>query len=209
MHTSDAEGTPGEEVGQSINTGDAAETVTVRDASGFYLAYANYYDTTGGGSYKGTATLAVDTPAEPDPVPTPTPAGGGGGGGVGTAPSGDTLPPAGPLQAEVAMERAKLAAVRKSGVPVRIGCTVQCRASLKVTVDKRTARKLKLGRQRTIGQASTTVMRKEHATTVKLTSKARKRLKKAKRVKLRLAAVVTDNSGAQRKTARTSATYKR
>ncbi|WP_028067284.1 PKD domain-containing protein [Solirubrobacter soli] len=88
--------------------------------------------------------------------------------------------PAGRLSLRVKVAKTRLAALRSRGLTVKTGCSATCRATVKLTVSKATARKLKL-RSTTLGSG------KGGATVkVKLTSKARKALRKVRSLKVQV-----------------------
>lgn len=84
---------------------------------------------------------------------------------------------------------------------VRVRCTVQCKASVVAKIDKRTARKLRLGRKaiRIASGRSTILKPGRQAFSIKLTSKAKKALKRKrmKRIPVRVSFKVTDLNGKQ------------
>lgn len=95
----------------------------------------------------------------------------------------------------VAMRKPHLATLLRRGLTVDVKCTKpKCKTALKVTVDAKTARKLKL-RSRTV--ASKTV-RGSRQVRVTLTPKAKRALKKVRSVKLALSATATAEAGAKR-----------
>ena len=84
------------------------------------------------------------------------------------------------------------------GLKLAVGCDEPCAVKLAIQVDKATAKKLKLAKKpkgsvtigslaRPLGPAGTA--------TVKLSAKARKALKKAKKVTLRFSGTATDAAG--------------
>jgi hypothetical protein len=70
---------------------------------------------------------------------------------------------------------------------VNVTCTAACRSTIVATVDKATAKRLKLGRKLEIGRGSG----KGPRITVKLNAKARKALAKTRSVKIKLAVRTT------------------
>ena len=93
----------------------------------------------------------------------------------------------------------KLPAVLKSGLKLGLTTDEACTATVTVTVDKATARKLKLDPKAkkavVVGTLTKALAAGKNAVTVKLTAKARKALKKAKSVKLGVAVAVKDAAG--------------
>jgi hypothetical protein len=81
----------------------------------------------------------------------------------------------------------------KRTVSIVVTTSENAAATLTLTVDKATARKLKLSR--TVGTLKAALTKGQSTLAVKLSTKARKALKKLKRVKLTLTAVVTDAAG--------------
>jgi hypothetical protein len=91
-------------------------------------------------------------------------------------------PPADPeLRATVEIPAIKLAALRSRGLRLNVRCTVTCHSTVVLTVDKKTAKRLGLGKKLEIGRGSG----KGPAITVKLNAKARKALAKARSLKLK------------------------
>ena len=103
----------------------------------------------------------------------PPPAGGGG-------PAATSRPPAASLKAA----KQKLKAVLAKGLAITAACSEPCTLKLQLVVDKRTAKKLKLGKKPTVVGKLTRSVSGSAKLKVKLTGKAKKRLKRAKSVKL-------------------------
>jgi hypothetical protein len=151
--------------------------------------------------------------ALPVATPTPAPGGGSGGGGGGQtspapgssqpAPPPGTLPASGLLTADVAADKGKRKTAAKRGLRVRVRCSVQCTAGAVATIDKKTARKLKLGKKAmTIGTGKATITKAGRIPFyVKLNKKAKKALKRkgVKKFALKVAFAVTDREGNQLK----------
>ncbi|HWK29917.1 MAG TPA: Ig-like domain-containing protein [Solirubrobacter sp.] len=97
-------------------------------------------------------------------------------------------------------------ATRKRSVAVRLTIRESVTARLTLTLDKKTARKLRINR--TVGELAATLAPGTRKLPIKLTTRARKALNKRKRVKLTLTAVVTDRAG-NRTTKRLTVTLKR
>ncbi len=78
-------------------------------------------------------------------------------------------------------------AIARNGLKVRIACPAPCEVSARLRVGKKAAKKLKLGRSRVLarGTASTTAAG-DAVVTLKVVKKARKRLKRQRRVKATL-----------------------
>ena len=96
----------------------------------------------------------------------------------------------------------KLKAVLAKGLAVTASCSEPCTLRLQLMVDKPTAKKLKLGKKPTVVGTLTRSLSGTAKLKVKLTGKAKKRLKKAKSVKLTLRAVATDAPATRRRRAR-------
>jgi Ca2+-binding RTX toxin-like protein len=85
----------------------------------------------------------------------------------------------------------------KSGIPLELSCPGRCKARATASVDARAARRLRLGRRATKVASGTTALASagNGALVLKLTAKAKWRLKRARRVKLTLAVAITDGGG--------------
>ena len=130
-----------------------------------------------------TATKTVTISAPSGGVSTAPPAGGG------SAP--DTAAPA----VTLAAAKQKLKAVLRKGLALRAACSEACTLKVQLVVDKRTAKKLKLGKKATVVGTLTHALSGTAKLKLKLTGKAKKRLKKVRSVKLSLRAVATDAAG--------------
>jgi hypothetical protein len=101
-----------------------------------------------------------------------------------------------------------------TGLPFEFTCDEACSIKVELTVDKATARKLGLNRK---AKGAVTVARGSAKTfaagsgsvRAKFTAKAKKALKRAKKVKLRAAAVVSDTAGNAAPASARSVTLKR
>jgi hypothetical protein len=93
----------------------------------------------------------------------------------------------------------KLPAVLKSGLKLDLTADEACTATITVTVDKATARKLKLDpkakKSVVVGTLTKALLSGKNVVTVKLTAKARKALTKAKTVKFGVAVSAKDAAG--------------
>ena len=102
--------------------------------------------------------------------------------------------------------------VLSKGLSIVISTNENSSARLKLTVDKATARRLKLDRKAkkpvTVGTLSAALTPGSPTVTIKLSSKAKRAFKSAKKVKLLLTVVVTDAAG-NRTTKRLTVTLKR
>jgi hypothetical protein len=112
----------------------------------------------------------------------------------GTPPSQENLLP------ETGKLKVSLAASGGKRIQVQVSCSVQCRASASAVVSKSDAKKLGLGRQRTIASGSAEIKKAGRVPfTLQLTKKAARALRKkgARKVAVKVSSRVTDNSGAQ------------
>ena len=66
------------------------------------------------------------------------------------SPPADTAPP----QLTAAPKAPKLAALVKSGIPVTVGCSEACTVTVVASVDKATAKRLKLGKSLEVGKTT-------------------------------------------------------
>jgi hypothetical protein len=132
-------------------------------------------------------------------TPTPTPTTTTGGGGTKPPPADTTAPT---LTAKASA--AKLAAVLKSGLPVQVGCAERCTVTIIATVDKATAKKLKLGKALEVGRATKQLAQgAPSSVNVKLSAKAKKAAKKLKTLKVKLTIAVVDAAGNRKQTTKT------
>jgi hypothetical protein len=120
----------------------------------------------------------------------------------GTPPSQrNLLPTEGKLFLDIASSGGRRVTARKRGIRVRIRCSVQCRATAKVVVSRKIARKLGLGnRKTTVAKGFAEIKQSGRIPFfLKLTPKANKALKKRvmKRVPLTVNMMVTDSKGRQ------------
>lgn len=223
VYKSDAAGTPGDFVDVDGKGAGVPEVVEVNNpAPGYYLARVVYFAVNNAG-YNGKAELigaaapaptgtatpgpgATPPPGGPAPTPTPTPTGGG-------QPPGGTLPASGPLSVSFAVDRTKRATARKRGLRVRVRCSVQCKATATASLDKKSARTLKMGKRPVkIGRGSATITKPGRIPfTVKLSKKAKKALarKRVKAFKITITIKVTDRNGGQIKGGSKKLTVKR
>jgi hypothetical protein len=126
------------------------------------------------------ATMRIRVVAAPAATPLPGPAATP----VPTPPKDLTAP-----AVTLAAKKATLA----KGVPVTLSVSENASATLALTLDQKTARRLKLSR--TVGTLKAALTPGTKTLAIKLTAKARKALKAVKRAKLTLTAVVTDTAG--------------
>jgi hypothetical protein len=95
-----------------------------------------------------------------------------------------------PLKLKPRVTKVKLATLLKRGLTIAPGCPVTCRSTVVITVDKAIAKRLKL-RSTQLGKATGTGRK----ITVKLSAKARKALRHARSVKLKIAVSSTAAGG--------------
>ena len=107
--------------------------------------------------------------------------------------------------------KARLKAARTRGVPVRISCSTACKGTVDLRVDKRTAKRLRLGARTTrVGRASFALAASgKRVVRVRFTSRAKRALARARSVTLTVRAVVASPKGTQRVTLSRKATLKR
>jgi opacity protein-like surface antigen len=199
VFSSDASGKPIKLLGASEGAPGAAETFTVgKAAAGYYLVQVSAY-IAAGATYSGKAVLTGVTAGAPAVPPAASPPVGG-----------DQVPASGGLTASIAVGPAKPKDAAKAGVPVKVDCSVVCKGSLSVEVSAAQARKLKLGKRKTvIGKGTIRVDKRNQLVFLELSGKAAKRVARAKSVKLAVKGALTDDQGTQRKTVGASGTLKR
>jgi hypothetical protein len=138
-----------------------------------------------------TATRTVEITKAPDVTP-PGGGGSGGGGGGGGGGASDTTPPV----LTVSAAKQKLKALLAKGLALKASCSEACTLKIQLSVDKATARKLKLGSKPVIiGSLTTAGGSGARTLHVKLTAKARKALKRAKALKVKVRVIATDAAG--------------
>ena len=154
-------------------------------------------------SNAGTLTINVTRPATtpggggstaPPPVITPPP-----------PPPPDTTPPT--LAVRTPQATVGLARALQRGVPVTLTAGEGGRATIQLRLSKRDARRLGVDRRArravTVGRLSRTLTAGETKVSVKLTRKARQRLARVRRVKLKLVVRIVDAAGNARSVTRT------
>jgi hypothetical protein len=111
----------------------------------------------------------------------------------------DRTPPGGPVRAE---RRHTLDQLR-AGIIVAVKCDEACAATAEVVLDRRTARRLGLGRKRTIASGSARLdgAGKTYAFS-RLEGRAGKKLAKRRSVRAKLSTTVVDDAGNSRRLAR-------
>jgi hypothetical protein len=136
-----------------------------------------------------TMRVTVGQGTQPTPTPTPTP-----------ITSDRTPPPPAPVDTTAPKTTAKaVSASIAKGVSLTLASNEAGTAKLTLSVDKATARKLKLDRKAkgavNIGSATAKLVNGSIKITVKLTAKARKALKRVRNLKAKLTVVATDAAG--------------
>ena len=130
------------------------------------------------------------TPAPPEPTPDPAP--------LPSPPDGGPVRPT-DTSAPVltaAPKAPKLAKLLTSGIPVKVGCSEACSVTVVASVDKATAKSLKLGRKLEVGRIVKRLAAGKTATlSVKLSAKAKKAAKKQRSLKLKLTITAVDDAG--------------
>src|SRR4051794_5126356 len=113
----------------------------------------------------------------------------------GPADSADTSPPSVKV---VGTRKLKLSALMK-GPRFAVSCSEACKVDALLALDKRTGKKLGLGTRAAniVGRGSATLASGKGSVRVKLASKARKKLKRVRSVKVTLAVAATDAAGNQ------------
>ena len=161
--------------GAVVQTGASASLARRFDTPGTHAVAVRAKDDEGQ-TATATKTVTISAPSgggstapPPSGGPPAPPAAGG--------PSGG--PPSPPT---LAVAKQKLKAVLAKGLAVRVTCS--CTLKLQLVVDKKTAKKLKLGKQATVIGTLTRTVGGSVKLKIKLTAKARKALKKARSVKL-------------------------
>jgi Ca2+-binding RTX toxin-like protein len=114
-----------------------------------------------------------------------------------TGPPSATPGPTGlPAQPAVAAPRTlKIKNALKKGLRLEVNCPVACTATATATVDKKSARKLGLGRSRTLAKGKLRSGTGKRRLVLKVSSKARKRLAKQKKLTVSLKLTAKDASG--------------
>ncbi len=127
-------------------------------------------------------------------VPVPVTVPGGGGTGGTTTPPGDVQA----LAASFSVAKAKLGRVITRGLRVRFRCSAACAAKFDLLMARRTARKLGIVAARPVrigrGSSRLTAAGNKNAT-VKLTKKAKRRLRNALRIRVTLRSTFSDSTG--------------
>jgi hypothetical protein len=103
-----------------------------------------------------------------------------------------------PLVASFSVAKAKLGRVIKKGLRVRYTCSMACGAKFELLMARKAARKLRIVAAKPVrigrGSSSLTAAGTKTAT-VKLTKKAKRRLRKVRRIKVSLRSTFTDSAG--------------
>jgi hypothetical protein len=134
----------------------------------------------------GEATFTVAAPAPAAPAAAAPPAQ------AAATPPRDVTPPASTLKAP----KERLKAALKHGVTAALTCSEACTAALALTLDRGTARKLKLGRKPVVAGRATVTFSGKRTVHIGLSRAARKALGRGHRsVTLKLTGTVTDAAG--------------
>ncbi len=116
--------------------------------------------------------------------------------------SGGGLPPGTPGKPKL-LTKLSVKAVAKKGLVLRIACPAACAVTAELRVDKKTARKLKLGKSRVLARGKKKLSSAGNArVTLTVVSKARKRFKKLRKAKVTLK-TATKVGGVTTRTSRT------
>jgi hypothetical protein len=180
-----------------INTNDGAHGTAVSDFGGREVVYTpepgfagvDEFTFSASDSIAQTATrtmrVSVGQPAQPTPTPTPI--------------SSDRPAPASADTTAPKTTAKTVSASIAKGVSLTLASTETGTAKLTLSVDKATARKLKLDRKAkgavSIGTGTAKLVNGSVKVTVKLSAKARKALKRVRTLKARLTVVATDAAG--------------
>ncbi len=136
-----------------------------------------------------TARGAVTVVDPPPPVPevTPQPQ-------ASPQPPSPPPPPA-PFSARIAPRAPRLAALARSGLSVAVTCSASCTVTLRLGLDARDARRLRLRRGGAIGTARATLTRAGTTTVrIRLTAAARRAIARARPARLRVTLGATEAS---------------
>ena len=170
-----------------VQTGASASLSRRFDAPGSHTVAVRAKDDEGQIA-TATKTVTISAPSgggstapPPGGGPPAPPAGGG--------PSGGPPPPP-----TLAVAKQKLKAVLAKGLAVRVTCS--CTLKLQLVVDKKTAKKLKLGKKATVIGTVTRTVSGSVKLKIKLTAKARRALKQARSVKLTVPAPARGHASA-------------
>jgi hypothetical protein len=167
----------------TLEINDAGDVATYTPSPGFVGTDTILYSATdefGVVSDEGTGTITVTPPVTVTPPPVHP---------------RDTTPPA----VTLLHPRQRIRNARAHGVAVRATSSEPGTLSVAVSVDKRTARKLKINRRAhgrvVIGRLTQPIAAGATTVHVKLSRRARTALKHARKVKLRISVVITDAAG--------------
>jgi Ca2+-binding RTX toxin-like protein len=116
---------------------------------------------------------------------------------------GVTPPPAGKPGKPKLLTKLSVRAIAKKGLVLRIACPAACAVAAELRVDKKTAKKLGLGKSRVLARGKKTLTAAGNAkVTLKVVRKARKRFKKLRKAKVTLK-TATKVGGVTTRTSRT------
>jgi hypothetical protein len=174
----------------------SAGTVTYTPAAGFSGADSFTYRATDGTAQSAPETVSLTVRPKPSDPGTGT---GGGGGNPPPPPPPPPVDTKAPSASAALAKAQKLAAALAKGLGLAITLDEAATVKVTLTVDKATARKLKLDPKAkkavVVGTLTKSLSAGRSAVTVKLTAKARKALKKAKSVKLGVLLSAKDAAG--------------
>ena len=184
-------------------------TITAASPTGFLFTYRP------AAGYVGPDVLtfrAMDASAQSNlatlSIAVTAPATGGGGAATPpavTPPPSDVTPPT--LSLAVSRSRLALARVLRRGVSVTLTAGEPGRATVRLLLSRRDARRLGVDRKATrvvtVGRLSRTLAAGDNKVAVKLTRKARRRLAQVRKVKLKLEVTIADAAGNVRRVTRT------
>ena len=170
----------------SAGVGDHVFSVAVAGPHGSDGPAATYHWTV---TQEQTQTTTTSTGTETTPVATPA--------GGGTPPPPDSTPPKVTLTFGGKVLTDLQALLLKGTLPVIVSCNEPCTIDITAFIDSATAKRLGLiSRQVAVGKGHAALAKAGKATVrVKFTKKARKQMRKAKRIKMTLKVKVRDHSG--------------
>jgi hypothetical protein len=181
--------------GTLTTVNQTTDRVTYIPDDGFTGQDSFTYTANDGSEDSNAATVSVSVTAPTDDGGTQQPGGNQPPGGGGETPT---------LTSSLAIAKTKLGALLKSGLPVSFTCNTVCSAKFELLMTKKLAKRLGIAAARPVvigrgsGKVSASGTKK---VAVKLTAKAKRRLKKVRRVTVTLRSTVTDAAG--KKTVRT------
>ncbi len=199
VFSQDAQATPATVRQALLGSVDAKPSLSQTTASGGRLNAHRALLTAAGETAPTTPPAPAQSPT-PSPQPTPAP-------GLPAPPTPPASPAAPALTPPVLSLRASLRnrqslRVLRRGLRIRLGCSVACRLDVRAVVDRRTARRLRLGSGRRsvgVGGAGGRLDRAAtRALTVRFGARYRRRLSAARSVRVTLVARARDSRGTVR-----------